>query len=93
MGDHTNFVKVFLFRLLYVLFLLKGKKDEFIFLVDKSLVDILSDKIDIISKYFPKPVKIEGIEQKKERKTKKRDEAVDKVLELFQGKIISYKEE
>ncbi len=72
---------------------IKETDNEFVILVDKSLVDIIEQKIDIISKHFPKPVKVEGIEHKKEKKQKKRDEAVDKVLELFKGKIITYKEE
>ncbi len=72
---------------------IKELEDEFIILVDKSLMDIINDKLDIISKYFPKPVRVEGLEVKKEKKTKKRDESVDKVLELFKGKIITYKEE
>ena len=72
---------------------IKETDNEFVILVDKSLVDIIEQKIDIISKHFPKPVRVEGIEHKKEKKQKKRDEAVDKVLELFKGKIITYKEE
>ncbi|WP_457624075.1 DNA polymerase III subunit gamma/tau [Persephonella sp.] len=73
---------------------IKEENDRFVITVDKNLSDILKDKIDIISKYFPKPVTIEEIEIKQEKKKpKKRDESVDKVLELFQGKIISYEEE
>jgi len=72
---------------------IKETDNEFVILVDKSLMDIINQKLDIISKHFPKPVRVEGIEIKKEKKQKKRDEAVDKVLELFKGKIITYKEE
>jgi DNA polymerase-3 subunit gamma/tau len=72
---------------------IKELDNEFVIMVDKSLIDIINQKIDIISKHFPKPVRVEGIEIKKEKKQKKRDEAVDKVLELFKGKIITYKEE
>jgi len=73
---------------------IKEEEDSFIIMVDKNLSDILKDKLDIIKKYFPKPVQIEEIEIKQERKkSKKKDEAVEKVLELFQGKIISYEEE
>ncbi|WP_457641715.1 DNA polymerase III subunit gamma/tau [Persephonella sp.] len=72
---------------------IKETEDQIVITVEKNLTDTLQEKIDILNKYFPKPVKIEGKEVKQERKTKKRDEAVDKVLELFKGKIISYKEE
>ncbi|SNZ11380.1 DNA polymerase-3 subunit gamma/tau [Persephonella hydrogeniphila] len=73
---------------------IKEEENSFILLVDKTVAELLKDKLDIIEKYFPKPVKIEELEIKTERKKqKKRDESVDKVLELFQGKIISYKEE
>ncbi|WP_457642689.1 DNA polymerase III subunit gamma/tau [Persephonella sp.] len=73
---------------------IKEEENSFTIIVDKNIADILKDKLDIIKKYFPKPVKIEEIEIKKERKKpKKRDESVEKVLELFQGKIISYEEE
>ncbi|WP_457626040.1 DNA polymerase III subunit gamma/tau [Persephonella sp.] len=73
---------------------IKEDEEGFTILVDKTVADLLKDKLDIIGKYFPKPVKIEELEIKTERKKqKKRDESVDKVLELFQGKIISYKEE
>ncbi|WP_457621394.1 DNA polymerase III subunit gamma/tau [Persephonella sp.] len=69
-------------------------EDQYVtIIVDKNLKDTLEDKIKIIEKYFGKPVKIEGKEIKQEKKSKKRDEAVDKVLELFKGKIITYKEE
>jgi len=73
---------------------IREEHNRFIISVDKNLVEILKDKIDIINKHFPKPVYIREIETKQEkRKVKKRDESVDKVLELFQGKIISYEEE
>ncbi len=72
---------------------IKETEEEFVILVDKSLVDVINQKLDVISKFFPKPVRVEGIQTKKETKTKKRDEAVDKVLDLFKGKIITYKEE
>ncbi len=72
---------------------IKETEEGFIILIDATLTDVINQKIDIISKYFPKPVKVEGIQIKKEKKQKKRDEAVDKVLDLFKGKIITYKEE
>ncbi|MBK3332679.1 DNA polymerase III subunit gamma/tau [Persephonella atlantica] len=73
---------------------IKEENDRFVIMVDKTVADLLRDKIDVIKKHFPKPVTIEEMQIKTERKkTKKRDESVEKVLELFQGKIISYKEE
>ncbi len=73
---------------------IKEEDDRFVIMVDKTIADLITDKLEIIKKHFPKPVVIEEIQIKTERKKpKKRDEAVDKVLELFQGKIISYKEE
>ncbi|NPA58015.1 MAG: DNA polymerase III subunit gamma/tau [Aquificae bacterium] len=73
---------------------IREEENRFVIIVDKNLADILKDKLDIIEKHFPKPVQIEEIEIKQERKKpKKKDEAVEKVLELFQGKIISYEEE
>ncbi len=73
---------------------IKEEDDRFVIMVDKTVADLLRDKIDVIKKYFPKSIVIEEIQIKTERKKpKKRDESVEKVLELFQGKIISYKEE
>jgi len=72
---------------------IKDEDQHITITVEKSLKDTLQEKIKIIEKYFGKPVKIEGKEVKQERRSKKRDEAVDKVLELFKGKIITYKEE
>jgi len=66
--------------------------DKFIIKIDKSLAPTVKEKIEVINKYFPKNVVIEEIEIKKESKTTKRDESVDKILSLFNGKIISYKE-
>jgi len=67
-------------------------EDKFIIKVDKTLANTLKDHLDNIRKYFPKNVVIEEIEVKKETKSKKRDESVDKILNLFNGKIISYVE-
>ncbi len=74
---------------------IEEKEDKFIFNADETLAHVINGKIDIIQKYFPKPIEIKATAQKMEKKskTKKRDEAVDKILDLFQGKIISYKEE
>ncbi|RMD46426.1 MAG: DNA polymerase III subunit gamma/tau, partial [Aquificota bacterium] len=72
---------------------IKETEEGFVILIDATLTDVINQKLDVISKYFPKPVKVEGIQIKKEKKQKKRDEAVDKVLDLFKGKIITYKEE
>ncbi len=73
---------------------IKEENDKFVILVEKTIADLLKSKLDIIQKYFPKAVEIQEIEIKPEKKkSKKRDEAVDKVLDLFQGKLISYKEE
>ncbi|RMA97694.1 DNA polymerase III subunit gamma/tau [Hydrogenothermus marinus] len=58
------------------------------------LYDNLVAKKDIIEKYFNKEVSIIKTQpENKKKKSKKRDEAVDKVLNLFEGKIINYKEE
>ena len=73
---------------------IRENEDSFTIIVDKTVSDLLKDKIDVIQKYFPKPVNIEEIEIKSERKKqKKRDESVEKVLELFNGKLIKYEEE
>ena len=73
---------------------IKEENDKFVILVEKTIADLLKSKLDIIQKYFPKTVEIQEIEIKPEKKkSKKRDESVDKVLDLFQGKLISYKEE
>ncbi len=72
---------------------IKDEDQHVLIIVEKNLKDTLSEKINIIEKYFNKPVKIEGKDIKQERRSKKRDESVDKVLELFKGKIITYKEE
>ena len=74
---------------------IEEKEDKFIFNADETLAHVINGKLDILQKYFPKPIEIKATTQKMEKKskTKKRDEAVDKILDLFQGKIISYKEE
>ncbi len=73
---------------------IKENADSFTIMVDKTVSDLLNDRLDVIQKYFPKPVIIEEIEIKSDRKKhKKRDESVEKVLELFEGKLIKYEEE
>jgi len=73
---------------------IRENEDSFTIMVDRTVSDLLNDRIDIIQKYFPKPVNIEEIEIKSDRKKqKKRDESVEKVLELFDGKLIKYEEE
>ncbi|WP_457623633.1 DNA polymerase III subunit gamma/tau [Persephonella sp.] len=73
---------------------IKMEESQIIITVEENLKDTLSEKKDIIEKHFKKPVKIEGKTVKTaKKKSQKRDEAVDKVLELFKGKIITYTEE
>jgi DNA polymerase-3 subunit gamma/tau len=61
----------------------------------KSEEDILRDNMSILTKYFSKEIFISSPEEKKSKvKESKKDEAVEKVLELFPGsKIITYKKE
>ena len=40
---------------------IKEDEEGFTILVDKTVADLLKDKLDIIGKYFPKPVKIEEL--------------------------------
>jgi len=63
--------------------------------IPEIFYDTLIAKKDIIEKHFDKDINIVKIEMKTENETKKkkRDETVDKVLQLFEGKIINYKEE
>ncbi len=68
-------------------------EENFVIYMDASIASFIKDKISDISKYFPKPVEIKEIKKEKKQKSKKRDESVDKVLELFQGKVIKYEEE
>ena len=73
---------------------IKENENEFIILVDKSISEIIKEHINVLQKYFPKPVNIEEIDIKSDKKKpKKKDESVEKVLELFQGKIINYEED
>ncbi len=67
-------------------------EEKFIIKLDKALAPTIRERLDSISKYFPKKVVIEEIDIKKETKSTKRDESVDKILNLFNGKIISYRE-
>jgi len=61
----------------------------------KSEEDILRDNMSILTKYFRKEIFISSPEEKKSKvKESKKDDAVEKVLELFPGsKIITYKKE
>jgi DNA polymerase-3 subunit gamma/tau len=63
--------------------------------VPELIYDTVVEKKDVIEKHFQKSVEIVKIEipQKSSEKKKERDKTVDKVLELFEGKIINYKEE
>ncbi len=63
--------------------------------VPELIYDTIIEKKDVIKKHFQKPVEIVKIDAPKKtvKKKKERDPAVDKVLELFEGKIINYKEE
>jgi DNA polymerase-3 subunit gamma/tau len=72
---------------------IEEKEDKFIFEVDETFLPLLEEKKEIIQKYFPKKVEFKQSKKEIKRKSKKRDEAVDKMLELFQGKILNYKEE
>ena len=68
-------------------------EDSFIISLDKTLAQTVQDHLDKLNKIFPKPIKIEIKGDKSIKKSsKKRDESVDKILDLFNGKIISYKE-
>jgi DNA polymerase-3 subunit gamma/tau len=74
------------------------KEDEnavYIKVKSKSEEDILRDNMSILTKYFSKEIFISSPEEKKSKvKESKKDEAVEKVLELFPGsKIITYKKE
>ncbi len=75
----------------------KSKIEEtdqnFVIYLDSSIASFIKDKLSQIEKYFPKPVQIKDLKKEKKQKSKKRDETVDKVLELFQGKVIKYEEE
>ena len=67
--------------------------DYFVVKLNKTLAQTVHEHLDKINKIFPKPLKVEIKEDKTVKKsTKKRDESVDKILDLFNGKIISYKE-
>ncbi|NPA53035.1 MAG: DNA polymerase III subunit gamma/tau, partial [Aquificae bacterium] len=74
---------------------IEEREDHFLLLLDESIYKIVEAKLEIIQKHFPKPLKIEKVKSTntKTSKSKKRDESVDKVLELFEGKIMSYKEQ
>ncbi len=63
--------------------------------VPELIYDTIIEKKNTIEKHFQKPVEIVKIDtpQKATKKKKERDPAVDKVLQLFEGKIINYKEE
>ncbi|NPA13232.1 MAG: DNA polymerase III subunit gamma/tau [Aquificae bacterium] len=72
---------------------IKDEGNKIVINIDKNLADIVKDKIDIIKSAFGKDVAIEEIQIKKEtKKTKKRDEAVNRIMELFNGKLITYSE-
>ncbi len=67
--------------------------DNITIFCDDKLLHILQSKLDVLEESFGKPVKFEKLQLKEtKKKSKKRDETVDKVLDLFQGKIITYKE-
>ncbi len=72
---------------------IEEKEDKFIFEADETFIPLLQEKIEIIQKYFPKKIEFKETKKEVKRKSKKRDESVDKILELFQGKILNYKEE
>jgi len=72
---------------------IEEKEDKFIFEADETFIPLLEEKKEIIQKYFPKKIEFKETKRELKRKSKKRDESVDKVLELFQGKILNYKEE
>lgn len=67
--------------------------DNFVIFLEDSIVPFINDKLQEISKYFPKPVEIREVRKEKKQKAKKRDETVEEALELFQGKVIKYQEE
>jgi DNA polymerase-3 subunit gamma/tau len=74
------------------------KEDEnavYIKVKSKSEEDVLRDNMSILTKYFSREIFISSPEEKKSKvKESKKDEAVEKVLELFPGsKIITYKKE
>jgi len=74
---------------------IEEREDHFLVLLDETIYKIVEAKLETIQKHFPKPLKLEKVKSSeiKTSKTKKRDESVDKVLELFEGKIMTYKEQ
>ncbi len=69
---------------------IEERENNYTIFVDKTFVKSID--INSIQGYFPKPIKIEVVEERQEKKQKKRNESVEKVLELFKGKIITYRE-
>jgi len=74
---------------------IEEREDSFVIFLEETVYPLVEQKLETIQKYFPKPIKLEKVSKKDipVKKTKKRDESVDKVLDLFQGKIMSYKQQ
>ncbi len=74
---------------------IEEREDSFVIFLEETVYPLVDQKLEIVQKYFPKPVKLEKVSKKDmpAKKAKKRDETVDKVLDLFQGKIMTYREQ
>ncbi len=67
--------------------------DKFVIYIEDSILPFIKDKLSEIYRYFPKSVELRELKRERKTKSKKRDETVEKALELFQGKLIKYEEE
>ncbi len=66
---------------------IEEREDNYTIFIDKKQLEFID--INSIKNYFPKPIKLEIIETNQSRKSKKRNETVEKIRDLFKGKIIS----
>ena len=66
---------------------IEEREDLYIIFIDKKQYEFLD--INKIQKFFPKPVKFEIVETGSAKKDKKRNETVERIRDLFKGKIIT----
>jgi len=66
---------------------IEEREDNYTIFIDKKQLEFID--INGIKGYFPKPIKIEVVEKNQDKRLKKRNETVEKIRDLFKGKIIS----
>ena len=66
---------------------IEEREDNYTIFIDRKQLEFID--INGIKGYFPKPIKIEVVEKNQDKRLKKRNETVEKIRDLFKGKIIS----